>query len=345
MMRVMNLVTDKVDWERKVFDQDIIAKWRDEVARSGQDVSEKMMDWIIKEMQWKASILEKTKFVQVFDDGVVKSDKAISKELQIALKEAAAPLEHQGENDYHPGSDQKVVNLIHPSLFPVIYGRTRVLPDRVLRLEDSLQSMGEGDMLPVPEQDITSTSQRYRNFDYRNLHSNPFSPNFQWLPCDVDYNKDGTCRIRSYINNAHPVKHRALYEVLEKILPQTFPLWEKSLTEKQYDGERIQFEQVDYEEHLEPEPEYPKDAFTEAEEDEYSKRSEAWWGSRRIIQPEPGEFKVPETEDMKFLERFSGQQYQVIVKLANVELTPEKPNYEGGTWHIEGQLVSTLQAP
>ena len=30
---------------------------------------------------------------------------------------------------------------------------------------------------------------------------------------------------------------------------------------------------------------------------------------------------------------------QVIVKLANIELTPEKPMYEGGTWHIEGQLV------
>jgi hypothetical protein len=30
----------------------------------------------------------------------------------------------------------------------------------------------------------------------------------------------------------------------------------------------------------------------------------------------------------------------VIVKLANIELTPEKPEYEGGSWHIEGQLVS-----
>lgn len=29
---------------------------------------------------------------------------------------------------------------------------------------------------------------------------------------------------------------------------------------------------------------------------------------------------------------------QVIVKLANIELTPEKPSYAGGSWHIEGQL-------
>jgi hypothetical protein len=29
---------------------------------------------------------------------------------------------------------------------------------------------------------------------------------------------------------------------------------------------------------------------------------------------------------------------QVIVKLANIHLTPEKPSYSGGSWHIEGQL-------
>lgn len=31
---------------------------------------------------------------------------------------------------------------------------------------------------------------------------------------------------------------------------------------------------------------------------------------------------------------------QIIVKLANIHLTPEKPRYEGGSWHVEGQLVS-----
>lgn len=28
---------------------------------------------------------------------------------------------------------------------------------------------------------------------------------------------------------------------------------------------------------------------------------------------------------------------QIIVKLASIHLTPEKPRYEGGTWHVEGQ--------
>lgn len=41
-----------------------------------------------------------------------------------------------------------------------------------------------------------------------------------------------------------------------------------------------------------------------------------------------------------------GETLQVIVKLANIVLTPEKPDYGGGTWHVEGMdneaIVSTF---
>jgi hypothetical protein len=30
-----------------------------------------------------------------------------------------------------------------------------------------------------------------------------------------------------------------------------------------------------------------------------------------------------------------GRNLQVIVKLANIELTPENPKYSGGSWHVE----------
>jgi hypothetical protein len=36
---------------------------------------------------------------------------------------------------------------------------------------------------------------------------------------------------------------------------------------------------------------------------------------------------------------FAKSGLQVIVKLASVELKPERPEYSGGTWHVEGQLV------
>lgn len=46
MMELMNKITDKLDWDRKVFDAKIQSKWRTEVLRSGVDVSERMFDWV-----------------------------------------------------------------------------------------------------------------------------------------------------------------------------------------------------------------------------------------------------------------------------------------------------------
>jgi len=45
-------------------------------------------------------------------------------------------------------------------------------------------------------------------------------------------------------------------------------------------------------------------------------------------------------EPLSLFEQFKGEGLQVIVKLANIHLTPEKPTYNGGSWHVEGQLVS-----
>ena len=39
-----------------------------------------------------------------------------------------------------------------------------------------------------------------------------------------------------------------------------------------------------------------------------------------------------------------GKQIQVIVKLANIHLTPERPKYMGGSWHVEGMLNETIVA-
>jgi hypothetical protein len=345
----MNIITDKPEWERKVFDEHIIAKWREEVANSGQDASPKMIDWIVKELQWKAENLQQSGFVEVFDAGVVKSDTAVSKELQHALKEAVLPLENvpEEEKDYHPGSDNKVVDLVHPSLFPVIYGRTYVLPDRTIGLDDCIDSMGEGQWLYRPKEAEAIPEAVYPYYHPKKVHPAALSTKFQWLPCDVKLTEDGECQILSYINNAHPVKHRALYEVVEKILAQTVPLWEQSLSEREFYTERIKFTEVEYEDDGKDEPVYPEEPEDADRKelsrlyDEYEDRMTAWYSTRKIIQPEPGEFKPREFEEKaNFLKHFPEGKIQVIVKLANIELTPEKPDYEGGSWHIEGQLVS-----
>lgn len=359
MMQVMNTITDKPEWERKVFDVTITNKWREEIAQSGQDVTPKMMDWIIKELQWKTSCLEKHGYFEVFEN-VIKSDTAVSKELQDALKEAVKPLEDVPEDkkDYHPGSDDKVLDLVHPSLFPVLYGKTRVLPDEVLGLEDCLDYIGKGEVIPTPSdsEPAANSSDKHRRREVSDLPV--LSNKFQWMPCDIYISKDGECHILSYINNAHPVKHRTLYQAIETIISRTVPLWEASLTEKDH-PKRISYNNVEWEEG------YGEDEFPEwdEEEEEYDgngdfqeylkrnrdhyERQRGYQATRRVKIPEPGEFKIPEpdkyrVQPINFRTDFCHRKLQVIVKLANIELTPAKPEYEGGSWHIEGQLVSLI---
>ena len=52
MLALMDSITDKVDWDRKVFDETITNKWRQEAFDSENgDVTEKMFDWVSTSMR------------------------------------------------------------------------------------------------------------------------------------------------------------------------------------------------------------------------------------------------------------------------------------------------------
>lgn len=83
------------------------------------------------------------------------------------------------------------------------------------------------------------------------------------------------------------------------------------------------------------------------DEDEYYQRRQDWGEDQReTVLPEPGVFSPPEApkETVDLRKDYGHRGLQVIVKLANIELTPEKPEYEGGTWHVEGQLNEHIVA-
>jgi hypothetical protein len=74
---------------------------------------------------------------------IVNSDSAISDELKTVLfKYFKSELEDisLSETDLHPGSDGKVLDLVHPSLaFLFVYDVSPIIPDAIATLEDCIE--------------------------------------------------------------------------------------------------------------------------------------------------------------------------------------------------------------
>ncbi|CAG9993437.1 unnamed protein product [Clonostachys byssicola] len=115
----------------------------------------------------------------------IKSDSLISAELAQSLKDTVRSLEEVPENerDWHPGSDKKVLDLVHPSLYPLAYGLTRSIG-----ISDALEHCGTGTILPKPYP-VEVCGQPG---SYSELKLSSLSKKFQRLPCDVDISTDGT---------------------------------------------------------------------------------------------------------------------------------------------------------
>jgi hypothetical protein len=159
----------------------------------GQDITPGMISWCFAELQWKVEAFRKSGAVSVYTGDVVKSDSAVPESLKNALKEAIKPLEDvpDFQKDWHPGSDEKVLDLVHPSLFPLVYGRTRILPDSLTNLDDCIKRCGDGVVIPVPSQE-SGDRDRWGGYTIKPpVVPGPYSRKFQWLPCDVDISGEG----------------------------------------------------------------------------------------------------------------------------------------------------------
>ena len=120
-------------------------------------------------------------------------------------------------------------------------------------------------------------------------------------------------RITSYINNLHPLKYKGLYQLLERVIDAAIPLWNLTLGPLEF---------CDWSSYLRV---HYNRSFNDS-----------------IEQPEPDEFHPPTEPDptIDLKKEYAKSGLQIIVKLANIHLTPENPTYEGGSWRVDGQRVS-----
>lgn len=307
----------------------------------------------MEELRYKASIYEKAGFIPVLDYSIaaLKSDKILDEDLVAELKAAVAPLEDVPDDrkDWHPGSNNQVLDLVHPSLWPLVYGRTRILPNGRVGVQDALEHCGGGFVIPKPLAIEVKKEEH-------------FSTQFQWLPSDVTLSADGKAKIDSYVNNLHPVEHAKLYPVLDKLIEKALPAWDVLYRwPEEFEMQRLtvtrcgtkcstpeickaNYECAPYNRPLNDgeEPRVEDEQWEDGyEETERGRIDMAWFESTHEMDlPDPDLSKLPVRVDESNF-RTSGffnsaSRIQVIVKLANIHLTPENPSYAGGSWHVEG---------
>jgi len=250
--------------------------------------------------------------------------------------------------DWHPGSENLVLDLVHPSLFCLVYGSTHV------------RHVSEGGktsrkMIEPPSDPQDTPTREYFGLDHQ--YVDPATSRLhQWLPTDVqiqqDFEGNFTAKFLDYINNLHPKEHSTLYGILERVLAHFIPLWERVL------GDLLWYEEPpsrvpDGYSMRDDEPKCPprsewgqrRDTLAIKRIDDYYAAKEEWSKNCLILLDAkpyvPGHRVAPHRTRHYTL---ANRTLQIITKLANIYLEPsEGPNavtgkekYHGGTWHVQG---------
>jgi hypothetical protein len=335
---VLNLIVRKPDWNKKRQDKAIWAKWQAEImaqvtanvpppAHAWQQpqvpapLNDEHWNFMQKELEWLASQkeggMERTTMHAVWQ-----ADHLVPKDLKQELQQGVAVLENVPEEarDWHPGSRQQVLDLVHPSLFPLVYGVTRVLTGGRTTTESALKHMGGGRVIESEIKKSPAKKHKPQFYDDDMPDENySMSNQFSWLPAEFDVDQKGGVKIVSYINNLHPIKHKELYGTIAKVFEKFVPLFNKTLGELGGSHSAVRVRAP-------PKPVRERDEDDDDDE-------EPNYGPVQVTKFTPPK---PLKVDLR------GRRLQVIVKLANIILTPDNPTYDGGVWHVEGMLNENI---
>jgi hypothetical protein len=163
-----------------------------------------------------------------------------------------------------------------------------------------------------------------------------WSQRYQWLPAEFLVDNKGNVKIESYINSL-PF-HSGLYPILAEIFEHIVPMFNRALTDLRAHRCRIRFSRPDGYSWWEEE-DSPEELYEGIAEDDWDAREaidEKWKEAREVVPLPIPEFNpaIFETGPEHIVE-LKGHRLQVIVKIGSIELTPEKPKFPGGSWHVE----------
>lgn len=327
VMDLSRLIRSKPDWNSKFKNDDIVSKWRSEFYSldAVSEHKEDVFNYALRELQWydglENTLLKEGQFKIGPDHRIVYSDNAVASKTADHFKAEAAKFEAENPKDYHPGSNETMVDLVHPSLYHLEYGRTKILKEGKLEVAAYSNDIQEKKIF-VADWGV--------------------SKRFQWLPALLKLDSETRQFIfDSYINNLHPIKYESMYGAIGKIFNQILPGLNFSLA-RYMSEEYVRVEIPRYTDvYNDKYSEFETRFWDLAATDDFDEEALAAEKRSLFLQFPPKYTKDPVTKDFDLR---SFPNLKVVVKLANIELTPEKPKYPGGTWHVEGTINEDIVA-
>ncbi|KAI0786665.1 hypothetical protein C8Q75DRAFT_261835 [Abortiporus biennis] len=346
MIRLMQTIIEKPNWHVKLHDDTIRQRWLQEAE--DQNIRSEIAQYALKELEWCATVRNNTTGIEPAGiDFIWKSDKLIDSGLHDAFVQSVHKLEKALPEDFHPGSDGQVKNLIHPSLFCLVYGESVDNDGKKIQQPEWLEKI------------VELTNPRYYNRVQR-PHPKLFSHRYQWLPAEFLVDGDNSTKIASYINGlpVHVEGSPEMYKILAEIFQRTVPLFENVLSSLFIHHGLVRFPKpYTYDwwaEHGGEPPSIPDEITIQLLEDSRQKGLGWQSGLRKYweehfnpLPPPIPEFNVKSpplnvAESDKI--RLGGHRLQVITKIGSILLTPERPDYSGGNWHVEGMANERIVA-
>ncbi|KAJ2117583.1 hypothetical protein IW146_000604 [Coemansia sp. RSA 922] len=334
MRQMSSNIRSKSDWIDSLNDADARAGWAAEAKAKGLTAVE--LAYVLDELAYYASLHPPGSNIRLSAaDDVWFCDALVDPQITNELKDYAAILERVSDclKDWYPNDCSRVLNLIHPSLFPLIYSRSKLCRETNSSPQAALKPGEVGEFPGSLEgwckalnvtKDIESdyylpiVVRRYGTYS---------SENFSWLPSEFRVDDNGAVTIESYINNLHPAKHAAMYQIIASVFSKFLPLLEQVVTDLVHSRwPRVKLDPDEYYKSDEPQP--------DPDDDDYFEEIIPWKSRATFVPPQPEPFTLPERPVIPY--KLCGRRLQAIIKMSNIELTPKRPIYGGEDWSVAG---------
>ncbi|KAK5667227.1 hypothetical protein QVD99_006434 [Batrachochytrium dendrobatidis] len=318
-IQYLQYILCKPMWWIDITNQHIVEQWRADsldqnISPSTFNLALEQLEFFVKQLVCNGSdgfgtiVPGPVELTYILDNGIPDN-------VYTRLMTNVSDIEHGSNHN----TGQMVHNLIDASMYSVVYGQTMIAP---LSIRLKYTTMVPCDILLstrlVSDTPIIDSSPKF------------ISCKFQWLPSEFRVEQDGSVTINSYINNLNPIWHRDMYKCIAKIFKCFVPMFESLFRTMD-----PMFKYIDIRNGIQGYESPNRSYYNGMRSDTQVTRS-----VYVPILPKHFESKYESAKPVSL----RGCNLQVIVKLTNIQLTPSKPKYDKGDWHIEGPINESIVA-